>query len=103
MFKLLKQEIVQKVYFLLLLIIPVLCRGIILYNSFGKDIVVLVESELAENLSLDSDSIDIEEIYVLPILSFYQSPSDFLFTNPTFHNFLLHIYNICSEQTQPPP
>jgi hypothetical protein len=106
MFKLLKQEIVQKIYFLLILIVPILCGGIILYNSFSKDIVVVVDGEpenSGEDASLDSDLIDVEEIENLTCLDFSLLHFDFSPVHTQTGYFLLNTYNICLEQTQPPP
>ncbi|PWK24417.1 hypothetical protein LV89_02930 [Arcicella aurantiaca] len=106
MFKLLKQEIVQKIYFLLILIVPILCGGIILYNSVGKDIVVAVDGELensGEDSSFDSDLIDIEEIDNIPHLDYCFLDLDLPPANIQTGYFLLNAYNICLEQKTPPP
>lgn len=106
MFKSLKQIIVQKTYFLLVLIAPILSKGIVFYHAFGEDMQIVVDGESensGETLSSDCDAVDVEEIDILPVFHFYQICLDFSLINIKAHHFLLHSYYICSEQTQPPP
>jgi hypothetical protein len=106
MFKSLKQIIVQKTYFLLVLIAPILSKGIVFYHAFGEDMEIVLDGESehsGETFSSDYDDVDIEEIDVLSVFHFYQIYFDFSLTNSKVHHFLLHFYYICSEQTQPPP
>ena len=106
MFGLLKKKIVGKMYFLLILTVPVFCSGVIIYNSLSKGIVMSMDNDLensGEDNSLNTDIIDIDQIESIANFQF-----NLLHFTLTKHHqntdyYLLSIYNICLEQKTPPP
>lgn len=106
MFGLLKKIIIGKIYFLLILTLPVFCSGIVIYNSLTKGIVMSIDSNLEnseEDISSNVDFIDIDQI-----ASITNSQINLLYFNFTkLHQntdyYLLTIYNVCLEQKTPPP
>jgi hypothetical protein len=102
----LKQKIVQNIYFLLILIASTFYEGIIIYDSFSNDIEVVSDGDFEgsqEDLTFDSDTIDGEEVEAFADFDFDISFLNICSTNFSSTYFFLNVYNICLEQKTPPP
>lgn len=107
MFRLLKKKIVEKIYFLLILAVPLSYGGAILSSFFDENQTVLVDDEIENSIednALDIDIDDIGQTDSLPISSFNFLEFVSLFSLENTPHFFVNSYNnICLQQKTPPP
>ena len=104
MFRLLKKKIIEKLYIILILIIPIICGGVIIYSSLTKNIEFTIENEL-ENID-DQPTYDSNFVDIIPVeATNYFNRLSFLFksTPPQTIQDLFVAYNTYLEHNSPPP
>jgi hypothetical protein len=90
----------------LILIASTFYEGIIIYESFSNDIAVVADGDFEnseKDFSLDSDTIDMEEINGFTDLTFTIAFLNNYSTDFSSTYFPLNFYNICLAQKTPPP
>jgi hypothetical protein len=97
-----KKKIIEKIYFFLILTTPIICGGVIIYNSLTKNIEFAIENEL-ENIDDNSIS-DSNQIDLIPVeVTNYSNCFAFKSTTQPIAQYLFITYNIYSEPNPPPP
>lgn len=104
MFRLLKKKIIEKIYFFLILTVPIICGGVVFYNSLTKNIEFTIENELesVDNQSVyDSDFADVISFEAINYFNRFTFPFKSITQPPV--QFLFIAYNIYLKHNSPPP
>jgi hypothetical protein len=107
MFRLLKKKIVERIYFLLILAVPLSYGGAMLSSFFDKNLTVFVDNEIENSIEdnipdTNADDIDQAEFPPLLAVDFIEVSLPFSYQNTPC--FLVNSYsNICLQQKNPPP
>lgn len=107
MFRLLKKKIVERIYFLLILTVPLSYGGVILSSFFDENFTVLVDCEIensVEDSASDTDINYIDQTILFPITSVNFLEVRLLTSLQNISCFLVDSYcNVCLQQQSPPP
>ncbi|MES2518391.1 MAG: hypothetical protein V4585_09805 [Bacteroidota bacterium] len=90
---------------MLILLIPLISGGVIIYHSLTKNIEFSMDDELEnseDDMTSDSSLGDITQIEYVPNLNIYLFKFELPVTHPTT-SYLLRVYDIYLEQNPPPP
>lgn len=107
MFRLLKKKIVERIYFLLILAVPLSYGGTILSSFFDKNLTAFLDNEIENSIEenipdTNVDDISQAEYPLILAVDFIKVTLPFSYQNtPCF--FVNSYNNVCLQQKNPPP
>ena len=104
MFTLLKKKILKNIYFFLIVTAPIICGGVIIYNSLTKNIefTIEIEPESVDNQSFyDSNFVDVTPFEAINYFNRFTFP--FKSTTQPLIQYLFIAYNTYLKHNSPPP